>query len=71
MREMVTRQKTTFSISLPSSKLTVSLISIYKHYALDIADSSSMQDTFHMNLAIGLAHHGVSVAQGRVSNCVI
>ena len=71
MREMVSQGKKQLSISLPSSKLTVSLISIYKHYALDIADSSSMQDAFHMNFVIGLAHHGVSVAQGRVSKCVI
>ena len=47
------------------------MVTIYKHYALDIADSSSMQDAFHMNFVIGLAHHGVSVAQGRVSKCVI
>ena len=36
-------EKTTFSFSLPSSKLTISLISIYKHYAIDIADPSSLQ----------------------------
>ena len=35
-------EKTSFPISLPSSKLTISLISIYKHYAIDIADPSSM-----------------------------
>ena len=39
------------------------LISIYKHYAIDISDPSSMQDTCHMNFVIGLAHRGVSVAQ--------
>ena len=42
-------KKTSFSISLPSSKLTISLISIYKHYAINIADPSSMQDACHMN----------------------
>ena len=36
---------------------------IYKHYAIDIADPSSMQDECHMNFLIDLAHHGVSVAQ--------
>ena len=30
-----------FFTSLPSSKLTISLISIYKHYAIDIADPST------------------------------
>ena len=35
-------KKTSFPISLPSSKLNISLISIYKHYAIDIADPSSM-----------------------------
>ena len=45
------------------SKLTVSLISIYKHYAFDIADPSSLQDACHMNFVINLAHRGVSVAQ--------
>ena len=45
------------------SKLTVSLISIYKHYAFDIADPSSIQDACHMNFVIDLAHRGVSVAQ--------
>ena len=37
-------QKKYFPSSLPSSKLTISLISIYKHYAIDIADPNSMQD---------------------------
>ena len=35
---------------------------IYKHYAIDIADPSSMQDACHMSFVIDLAHHGVSVA---------
>ena len=52
-------EKTSFPISLPSSKFTISLISIYKHYAIDIADPSSMQDVCHMNLVIDLAHRGV------------
>ena len=58
-----TKKKNLFSIALPSSKLTISLISIYKHYAIDIADPSSMQDACHMNFVIDLAHRGVSVAQ--------
>ena len=52
-----------FSISLPCSKLTISLISIYKQYAVDIADPSSMQDACHMNFEIDLTHRGLSVAQ--------
>ena len=36
---------------------------IYKHYAIDIVDPSSMQDACHMKFVIDLAHHGVSVAQ--------
>ena len=40
-------KKKSFSISLPCSKLTISLISIYKQYAVDIADPSSMQDACH------------------------
>ena len=59
---LVTRRKTSFFISLPSSKLTISLISIYKHNAIDIADPSSMLDACHTNFVIDLAHHGVSVA---------
>ena len=40
-------KKKFFFISLPSSKLTISLISTYKHYAIDIADPSSMQEACH------------------------
>ena len=40
-------QKKYFPSSLPSSKLTISLISIYKHTAIDIADPNSMQDGYH------------------------
>ena len=69
---LVTRRKTSFFISLPSSKLTISLISIYKHNAIDIADPiavsySSMLDTCHTNFVIDLAHRGVSVARCRAS----
>ena len=46
-----------------AQKLTISPISIYKHYAFDIADPSSLQDACHMNFVIDLAHRGVSVAQ--------
>ena len=49
-------ERTSFFISLPSSKLTISLISIYKHYAIDIADPSSMQDASHVNFVKDLAH---------------
>ena len=41
-------------------KFTISLIYINKHYALNIADLSSIQDTCHMNVVI---HRGVSVVQ--------
>ena len=64
---LVTRQKTYFFISLPSSKLTISPISIYKHNAIDIADPSSMLDACHTNFVIDLAHRGVSVARCRAS----
>ena len=33
------------------------------HYAIDVADPSSMQDARHMNFIIDLAHHGISMAQ--------
>ena len=39
----------TLVISLLSSKLIISLITIYKHYAIDIADPGSMQDACDMN----------------------
>ena len=55
-------KKTSISISLPSSKLTISLISVYKHYAIDIADPSSMQDMCHMYFVTDLAHRVVSMA---------
>ena len=55
-------KKTSFSISLPSSKLTISPISINKNYAIDVADPSSMQDASYMNFVVDLTHCGVSVA---------
>ena len=47
-------EKTSFFISLPSSKFTISLISIYKHYAIDIADPTSMEDAYLMNFVESL-----------------
>ena len=37
----------------------LSYFSIYKHYAIDIADPSSTQDACYMNFVIELAHRGV------------
>ena len=51
-----------FLNSLPISKLTISTISIFKHYTIDIADPSSMQEACHMNFVVDLAHGRVSVA---------
>ena len=48
-----------FSTELKTYPL--SYFSIYKHYAIDIADPSSMQDACHMNF--DLARRGVSAAQ--------
>ena len=56
-------EKKSLFISLPSSKLAIYPISIYKQYAIDIAYPSSMQDACHMNFIIDLAHRGVFVAQ--------
>ena len=56
---LVTRRKTSFFFSLLSSKPTISYFSIYKHYAIDIADPSSTQDACYMNFVIELAHRGV------------
>ena len=61
MRNLLRSSLFFFFISLPSSKLTISLISIYKCYTINIADPSSMQDVCHMNFVIDLAHCGVSV----------
>ena len=57
------KTKKSLFISLPNSKLTISLIYIYKHYAIDIADPSSMQDACHMNFVIDLAHRGGKVSE--------
>ena len=54
----VTRQKTSFSISLPSVKLTISH-STYKHDAMQ----DTMHDACHMNFVIDLTHCRVSLAQ--------
>ena len=32
--------------------------SVYKHEAIDVADSSSMQDACYMNFVMDLAHRG-------------
>ena len=45
----------------PSLKLTISLISIYKHCTIDIPDPSSIQDACHMNFVIDLAHRGLRI----------
>ena len=46
-----------------SVEFTISTISIYKHYAIDTADPSSMQDACHMNFVINLPHRRVFVTQ--------
>ena len=56
--------KTSFSISLQSLKLTIFIILFTKHDAIDNADQSSMQDPCHIWASYrGLAHHRVSVAK--------
>ena len=57
------KTKNHLSLLLYQDQNLPSLISIYKHYAIDIADPSSMQDVCHMNFVIDLTHCGVSVAQ--------
>ena len=57
------KTKNIFFISFPSPKLTISTISTYKHYAINIADPRSVQDACHMNFVKDLAHCRVSVAQ--------
>ena len=42
------KEKTSFSISLLSSKLTISLFLFSKHDTNDIADPSSIQDACHI-----------------------
>lgn len=39
------------------------LILCTKHDAIDTADPSSIQDTCHVNFAIGMSHRRVSVAR--------
>ena len=56
-------KKASFSNFLPSSKLTIALISINKHYAIDIADPRGMQDVCHIDFVIDLAHRGDSATQ--------
>ena len=56
------KTKKSYTISLPSSKLPIS-ISSYKYDAIDIADPSSMQGACHMNFVIDLAHRWVFVTQ--------
>ena len=48
---------------LPSSKLTIPLIFVYKpvYKAVDIADPSSMQDACHMNFMIDLVKPIISL----------
>ena len=48
-----------FSIYLPSSKHTISLILFTEHDATDIADPSCVRDACHMNFAIDLTHRRV------------
>ena len=43
--------------------VSFSRISIYKHYAIDIADPRSMQDACHMNFVKDLDHRSVSVVR--------
>ena len=44
------------------------LISIYKHFANDIADPSSMQDARDMNFVIDLALRGVRLCSSVVEH---
>ena len=60
---LVARRKKSFSISLPSSKLTNLSYFVYNYDTIDIADPSSMQDACHMKFEIDFAHRGVPVAQ--------
>ena len=62
--------KNIFLISLPSSNLTISLYSIYKHDPMDIADPNSMQDGYHelRNRPRSLENLWLS---GRASECRI
>ena len=59
---LVKRRKASISISLPSSKLTISLFLFYKYDAIDIADPSSMRDACHVNFLIDLARRSLCVS---------
>ena len=50
------KTKTSFFISLPSSKFHHLSYSIYKYDNIDIADPNHMQDSCHMNFIIDLTH---------------
>ena len=56
-------EKTSFLILHQAQNLPSLLFLSKKHYAIDIADPSSMQDPCHMNFVIDLTHRRVSVAQ--------
>ena len=56
---LVTGRKTSFSIYLQGSKLHHLCYSIYKHYAIDIADLGSIQYACHNNFVIDLTHRRV------------
>ena len=55
-----------FSIYLPSSKHTISLILFTGHDTTDIADPSCMRDACHMNFVVDLTHRGVCGSVVRV-----
>ena len=55
-----------FAQNLPSL-----LFSVYKHYAINIADPNSIQDTCHMNFVIDLAHCHCLWLSGRALECRI
>ena len=50
------KTKTSISIFLPSSKLTICHILFYKYDATDIADLSSLLDACHIDFVIDLTH---------------
>ena len=55
-----------FSIYLPSSKHTISLILFTGHDATDIADPSCLRDACHMNFVVDLTHRRVCGSVVRV-----
>ena len=56
-------EKTSFLILHRAQNLLSLLFPSKKHYAIDIADPSSMQDACDKNFVIDLAHRSVFVAQ--------